>query len=184
MRFEELGLGDNPFITSIHEQADNSLVINICAGLVEAISPEQHQKDLEAAQNPWERFQASSKAIVIDESLIFRINFADYIAYQVLNESLDGAPEGPVYNDGKFKIFNQSPYLDYVRGCALMEVAAICSDNRPPLHYGLWSLNHLVDVVSCKEPKITVLSGEGELCAASGTRASSGSRPAERGRAD
>ena len=158
MKFDELDLGSNQYVTGIHENGGNSLIIDICAGIVESIPDEEREKRLAASNDPVERLYTSANAIRVDKSVIWRIVFDDYVAFQVLNESYDGAPEGPVYRNRKFRIFDASMYLDHVRCTALVkEVAELYSDGDPARHYGIWSLNHIVDVVSCKAPEISVI---------------------------
>jgi hypothetical protein len=93
------------------------------------------------------------RSIVSDESChAYEILFGSYVAYAVRNESYGVPDESEEFTGRRFCVYSKSRFLDYVR------LATFASDDYPGKlnHYGINCLNHIVDVVSIEEPRISI----------------------------
>jgi hypothetical protein len=79
---------------------------------------------------------------------IFTVEWPDYVAYSVRNESYVTRDEYEIFEGRNVVKYTKSRYLDFV------EQATFASGSYPgPMtHWGIFCLNHIVDVVSCSEP--------------------------------
>jgi hypothetical protein len=91
----------------------------------------------------------------------FEIHFDSYIAYAVRDESYAQYTERDAFEGVYAQIYSQSLFLDFVSEGTF----ATADYPGPFVHYGFSTLNHLVDVVSCKTPRIecsTITASRGE----------------------
>lgn len=94
------------------------------------------------------------KPIYSDESCCrYEVIFDHYVAYSVLNESYaNGDPNDPQLGRA-FRTYTSSMFLDYVS-------KATFATNLYPgqfKHYEIVCLDHVIDIASVNEPKITLL---------------------------
>lgn len=96
---------------------------------------------------------SGNEIAVTDESRIFEIYFDSYIGYSVIDESLALPDDSEVFDGRIFCVYEKSNYLDYLRR------SSFASDDHPGpfVHYGLNSLNHIIDIASADEPEIKKL---------------------------
>jgi hypothetical protein len=91
--------------------------------------------------------------IEVDEDLpILQIDFDSYVAYSVTNESFTVLEDYEIFEGHSFRIFKKSRYLDFINK------GTIATDIFPEdtyVHYEIASLDHIIDVISYDEPKIT-----------------------------
>lgn len=96
--------------------------------------------------------------IEVDEDLpILQIDFDSYVAYSVINESFTVLDDYEIFEGHSFRIFKKSRYLDFINK------GTIATDVFPDdtyVHYEIASLNHIIDVISYDEPKITEVERE------------------------
>jgi len=87
---------------------------------------------------------------VTSESAIYDIQFEDYVAYSVFDESYTIALEGEAYSGSIARIYSQSKYLEYIF------TTSIASDEYPgPFkHYGLCCSDHTLDIAALEEPRV------------------------------
>lgn len=80
----------------------------------------------------------------------FDIQFDSYIAFAVRDESFGQVGKTEVYEGEFAMIYSQSHFLDFVSN------GTWASEDHPGpyVHYGFWTLNHLVDIASCAPPKV------------------------------
>lgn len=102
--------------------------------------------------------------IVSDETQTYKIYFEEYIMYQDRNESYSS----PVYNNadeistGKgLVLFEKSKLLDYVNEVIDIDLAlAMQTYSKSKLyHYGIYTLNNIIDVITFNEPVIEKANG-------------------------
>lgn len=94
------------------------------------------------------------RPIYSDESCCrYEVIFDHYVVYSVLNESYaDGDPNDPSMGLA-FRTYTNSVFLDYV------SKATFATDVYPGkfTHYEIVGLDHVIDIASVNEPKITLL---------------------------
>jgi hypothetical protein len=111
----------------------------------------------------FERVSVGSRPIEEDSTCrVFEIIFDRHgiISYTVLNESYGKYPEPPEEFTGKlFRIFSRSHLLDFTKR------TTIACDEYPGAlqHYQIACLNHIVDVITTKPPRIAVGMWPGEI---------------------
>ncbi|MED4696673.1 hypothetical protein [Peribacillus frigoritolerans] len=93
----------------------------------------------------------------IDLPLV-QLDFDSYISYSVIDECFTYSIDYSEISKGElFRLYTKSRYLDFIK-IATNEREDICpSENY--IHYQFPCLNHTIDVISCEEPKITVVTG-------------------------
>lgn len=145
------GAGQMPFLIELKEMRENSLHLMIQGAAVE----EKTNTD-DACGNPvLEQILSQCKPIVPDCSQEFHIVFEDYIIYQVRNESyasFDALAQGSgVY----LREFTKSHLLDYLPTAT--DAIQLEDDTFYPApwkHYGIYTQNHIVDIIAQEEPTI------------------------------
>ncbi len=87
-----------------------------------------------------------------------QLEFESYISYSVIDESFSYSIDNSEISKGElFRIYTKSRYLDFIK-IATNEREDLCpSENY--IHYQFLCLNHTVDVISCGEPKVIVVTG-------------------------
>ena len=145
-------LGDlAPFTLSINEGEDNmlSIVIAPCKrGKVgEGIEDEENEKV--------RRLLEKSAPLYCDEEDAYEIIFDLYIMYQVRNESYSSWDDYEIRR-GKFLIcFERSRLLDHLKD--ITDCQQLQDGTYYPgawRHYGVYTENHIIDVITCNEPVI------------------------------
>ncbi len=87
-----------------------------------------------------------------------QLEFESYISYSVIDECFSYSMDNSEISKGElFRIYTKSRYLDFIK-IATNEREDLCpSENY--IHYQFPCLNHTIDVISCEEPKVTVITG-------------------------
>lgn len=91
-----------------------------------------------------------SQPIYHDEnSEIFKVTFARYIAYSVINESYESLG-GTEFVGEKIRTYSKSNFLDYIK------VDTFATSEYPGVfkHYAFITLRHIINVISTDEPTI------------------------------
>ena len=134
------------YLTEVHEPRDLLLRLVVTEG--------RHAQSDHSGPEGLGGPASSYGAIVADErSAAYEIQFDQYIAYAVLNESFTVWDDEEKFEGTLFRTYSQSKFLAYVRA------GTIASDDHPgPFkHYGVVCLNHIIEVASPRAPKITML---------------------------
>lgn len=85
---------------------------------------------------------------VRDDSRIFEVFWASYVAYSVLNESFALQDAAEVYEGGRMRLYSKSNFADY-----LSKATFACNEYPgPTLHYEVSCEDHIIDVVSVVSP--------------------------------
>lgn len=145
------GLNYAPFLDEIVEESDNGLHINIFCPKVENEDKNHHKSyDIEGI----DEILARCKLIVPNQDASVEI-FENYIIYQVRNESYCSFDKDEIRHGKYLIIFEKSKLLDYL---SISTDAQQLSDGTyyPDSwkHYGIYTQNHIIDVISHDEPKI------------------------------
>jgi hypothetical protein len=97
---------------------------------------------------------------VTSESAFFEIQWPNYIAYAVLNESYACQPEaGQSYTGKRLRIYTKSHFMDYL----LLSTFATDEFPGPLRHYEICCEDQLVNVVSTSSPTIMMTVARAEL---------------------
>lgn len=144
--FDEINSLDFIYLNHIEEPADNEVTISI----IEA-SAKAKEEDLIIG----EKLITSARPIVSNpDSRKYSFYFETYVAYSVTNESVTIIDDENEKRVGRlFSIYSKSNYLEYVRKSTIAEFY-YGTDNIELKHYGIYCLNHSIDIISVDEPII------------------------------
>ena len=150
IKFGKKYKNDNmPYILNINDNVDN--VLKIIVSL-----PYSGEKGFEASNTgnkDLDEILKKAYPILIDYNEIYEITFESYIMYQTRNESFTYPDENSKVLGEYFTIIKNSSYLKMVKNITFYN--DIFDDKY--IHYGIFSWNHVVDIISAEEPKIVKL---------------------------
>ena len=150
IKFGKKYKNDNmPYILNINDNIDN--VLKIIVSL-----PYSGEKGSEASNTGNKNLDEILKKaypVLIDYNEIYEITFESYIMYQTRNESFAYPDENSKVLGEYFTIIKNSSYLKMVKNITFYN--DIFDDKY--IHYGIFSWNHVVDIISAEEPKIVKL---------------------------
>ena len=150
IKFGKKYKNDNmPYILNINDNIDN--VLKIIVSL-----PYSGEKGSEASNTGNKNLDEILKKaypVLIDYNEIYEITFESYIMYQTRNESFAYPDENSKVLGEYFTIIKNSSYLKMVKSITFYN--DIFDDKY--IHYGIFSWNHVVDIISAEEPKIVKL---------------------------
>lgn len=87
----------------------------------------------------------------------YRVIFYNYVAYSVRNESFTVWDEYEEFNGNMFREYSKSRFLDYLSSSTNLWIVEQ-TQGAMPKHFGAICLDYLIDVASCVEPKIELIS--------------------------
>ena len=118
------------YLDELTEPEENSLriLINICSNI----------------DSPFE----------VEKDSSVQLDFESYISYSIINESFTETDKYEISEGERFRIFTKSRYLDFVK---ISTIAEDIFPDDPFTHYCIPCLNHIIDIISFKEPKIIEL---------------------------
>lgn len=142
-----------PFILSINDNADNQLKILI------ALSKKGEKENLDLKEYPndggnkLQKILMHSSPVYEDMDNVYQILFERYIIYQCRNESYTSYDEGEIRKGNFLIIFERSRLLDYYKDVIFDFDREKTKSTRK--HYGIYTENHIIDVISNIPPIIT-----------------------------
>ena len=155
IKFGKKYKNDNmPYILNINDNIDN--VLKIIVSL-----PYSGEKGSEASNTGNKNLDEILKKaypVLIDYNEIYEIVFENYIMYQIRNESFANPDENSKISGKYFVIIKNSSYLKMVKNITFY--SDIFDDKY--IHYGIFSWNHVVDIISAEKPKIRKLENNTE----------------------
>ena len=155
IKFGKKYKNDNmPYILNINDNVDN--VLKIIVSL-----PYSGEKGSEASNTGNKNLDEILKKaypVLIDYNEIYEITFESYIMYQTRNESFAYPDENSKISGEYFTIIKNSSYLKMVKNITFYNDIF---DNKY-MHYGIFSWNHVIDIISAEEPKIAKLENHTE----------------------
>lgn len=117
---------------------------------------QEHSGEITPAEEPNQILREllnNSKPIeVTSESIRYEIEFEDYIAYAITNESYAGNIEEK-YEGRLARTYSESAFLNYIKQGTIATVEY----PGPFVHYGFCCLNQILDIVSESPPRIKVI---------------------------
>ena len=141
-----------PFVLSIEDNGDNCLKIIIAlpkAGKQGEGAEELLVKDNEKLNE----LIMNSYPVYEDMDNVFEIVFENYIIYQCRNESYTTYDDREIRKGNYLIIFEKSQLLNYYK-----DVIFDCdfdNEKQNRKHYGIYTENHIIDVISNDQPVIS-----------------------------
>lgn len=142
--FDDINAHRYIYLGFIGEPKDNSLRLVIEEAISEPSPASTSVEGLEFG---------SSGISVSGKSCVYEVIFDTCIGYSVLDESFALPNDDDIFKGRIFCVYEKSVYLDYLKRASFA-----CDDLPGPFkHYGFSCLNHIVDVASTDEPRITLI---------------------------
>lgn len=137
------------FMNSISEPCNNELSLEIFEAFTLPASPDALRPLSEALDL---NLPLGSPIEHVSGCKIFTLLWPSYVAYSFRNESYTTVDNYEVFEGKKIVKYSKSRYLDFVRD------ATFADDSYPgPMtHWGIFCLNHIIDVVSCHQPEVKI----------------------------
>lgn len=159
----DLMLGNNaPFLVSLNDSFDNELRIVITAACVEEQRPIVECSGINSQTAcTLQSILENAKSVIPDNGLQYEIVFSNYIMFQNRNESYCSFDPNEA-RQGKYLItFQESKLLSYVR--EITDIQILPDGSCYPgewFHYGIYTQNHIIDVISHNAPQIFYQPGD------------------------
>ena len=155
IKFGKKYKNDNmPYILNINDNVDN--VLKIIVSL--PYSGEKGSEASNTGNKDLDEILKEAYPVLIDYNEIYEITFESYIMYQTRNESFAYLDENSKVLGEYFTIIKNSSYLKMVKNITFYNDIF---DNKY-MHYGIFSWNHVIDIISAEEPKIAKLENHTE----------------------
>ena len=161
LSFEELDLmfGDHaPFLMSLSDGLQEELHIIISAAEVGNLGdniPDFEAVD-ETTRQALQGILAKSRPIEANENCLFEICFHDYIIYQTRNESFCFFVPNEIRHGKYLVTFEKSKLLSYLG--EITDAQQLDDGSFYPgewTHYGIYTQNHVIDVISHCPPDVS-----------------------------
>ena len=150
IKFGKKYKNDNmPYILNINDNMDN--VLKIIVSL--PYSGEKGSEASNTGNKDLDEILKEAYPVLIDYNEIYEITFESYIMYQTRNESFAYLDKNSKVLGEYFTIIKNSSYLKMVKSITFYN--DIFDDKY--MHYGIFSWNHVIDIISAEEPKIVKL---------------------------
>ena len=155
IKFGKKYKNDNmPYILNINDNIDN--VLKIIVSL--PYSGEKGSEASNTGNKDLDEILKEAYPVLIDYNEIYEITFESYIMYQTRNESFAYLDENSKVLGEYFTIIKNSSYLKMVKSITFYN--DIFDDKY--MHYGIFSWNHVIDIISAEKPKIVKLENYAE----------------------
>ena len=155
IKFGKKYKNDNmPYILNINDNVDNILKIIVSL----PYSGEKGSEASNTGNKDLDEILKKAYPVLIDYNEIYEITFESYIMYQTRNESFAYPDENSNVLGEYFTIIKNSSYLKMVENITFYY--DMFGDKYT--HYGIFSWNHVIDIISAEEPKIAKLENHTE----------------------
>ncbi len=94
-----------------------------------------------------------------DTDLVYEIVFEHYILYQMRNESFTSLDKYEVRKGNWLLIFEKSRLLDHIADYVDHYILDSVYSRDEIRHYGIYTENHILDVISVKPPAVRKITG-------------------------
>lgn len=148
-----------PFLVSLSDSLDGELRVLVAEASVEVqeFVPEQSDSE-EVSSEAVQNMLKCTHSIIPRASVQYEIVFQDYIMYQTRNESYCSFDPEEIRRGKCLITFEKSKLLSNVIN--ITDAQILSDETYYPgrwVHYGIYTQNHVIDVVSHNAPSITVL---------------------------
>ena len=141
------------FLEHLIDNSDNELAIIISKSITRNPTAEENR----IAANGNEALNDvlnSSMVLEPNPNELYKIYFESYIMYQGRNESYAYNDDGEVTIGRGLILFEKSKLLDYAKEFIEEELALVVCKKTKLRHYGIYTLNNVIDVITFCEPTI------------------------------
>ena len=146
---ENIGMEKGTFLARLEEGEDNKLTVTISL----STKGEVGENIPDNEKGVIKRILEKAKPVYPDNENTYEIYFENYVMYQVRNESFAAFDEDEVRCGNRLINFEKSKLLDYVK-------TVVWADEKyfgGYKHYGIYTENQIIDVISQVEPTIKKL---------------------------
>ena len=146
---ENIGMEKGTFLARLEEGEDNKLTVTISL----STKGEVGENIPDNEKGVIKRLLEKAKPVYPDNENTYEIYFENYVMYQVRNESFAAFDKDEVRRGNRLIIFEKSKLLDYVK-------TVVWADEKyfgGYKHYGIYTENQIIDVISQVEPTIKKL---------------------------
>ncbi|MBQ3110689.1 MAG: hypothetical protein IJC69_06070 [Clostridia bacterium] len=146
---ENIGMEKGTFLARLEEGEDNKLTVTISL----STKGEVGENIPDNEKGVIKRILEKAKPVYPDNENTYEIYFENYVMYQVRNESFAAFDKDEVRRGNRLIIFEKSKLLDYVK-------TVVWADEKyfgGYKHYGIYTENQIIDVISQVEPTIKKL---------------------------
>lgn len=151
-----------PFLISLSDSSNMELHIVISearAGEPRLSHPYLSDMD-ERTSSAIQRILKTAHPITPNETSQYEITFADYIMYQTRNESYCSYDADEVRHGNYLITFEKSKLLSYLETITDVHLFPNGTYNSGKwTHYGVYTQNHIIDVITTHEPTVKLLNG-------------------------
>jgi hypothetical protein len=151
------------FLERLIDGPGNALTIVITRS--QTVPPsEDFIKEVAGSNEPLLHILSDSMQMLPDVTQAYKIYFDDYITYQIRNESFCSYNPEEKRVGNTLILFTQSTFLDYLTKST--DVVYTGEENSYPpgkfKHYGVYTQDHVIDIISHCEPIITKINLESQ----------------------
>ena len=143
-----------PYILKICDSTNNILKIIVTLPLL----GEKGSEVSNTGDKELDEILKESYPVLINYNEIYEIVFENYIMYQIRNESFANPDENAKISGKYFVIIKNSSYLKMVKNITFYNDIF----DEKYIHDGIFSWNHVVDIISAEKPKIRKLENNTE----------------------
>ncbi len=146
-----------PFLISLSDGLQEELriiIVGATVGNIGANVPELEETDKTTKQTLNE-ILAETQLIDVNEQQLYEIIFHNYIIYQVRNESFSSNSPEEVKHGRYLNTFEKSQFLSYLH--VATDAQLLDDGSYYPgkwVHYGIYTQNHIIDVIAQDVPDI------------------------------
>jgi hypothetical protein len=137
------------FMNSISEPDDNELSLEVLEAFTLPTSPDALRPLAEALDL---KLPLGTPIRHVGGCKVFKLYWPSYVAYSIRNESYTTTDDYEIFEGRNFVKYSKSRYLDFVRDATFAD----SSYPGPMTHWGIFCLNHIIDIVSCDLPAVQV----------------------------
>lgn len=137
------------FLEEIGEPNDNELRLKIVEAKSGGVPGPVDDEPDEALR---EMLRTASRIAHGPGCRIFELSWPSYVAYSIRNESYCSADAYEEFDGRLFVRYARSRYLDFLANATFAD----SSYPGPFVHYGVFCLNHIIDVVSLEPPAVNL----------------------------
>lgn len=134
-----------PFVLSVNDDEDNKLTIVIALPV-----PAEDQPGYE--DNRINGILSDAVMVTADKARVYEICFDTYIIYQCRNESYTTYEPDEIINGKYLVIYERSKLLEYYQDVIFDK--DYDDEKADRKHYGIFTENHIIDVISNQPPEI------------------------------
>ena len=145
----------NLFLRQLNDTDDNELTVFITQS--KKVKPSSNSLEDEKNEKIRELLSRTMQ-LVSDDTQIYRIHFERYLMYQGRNESYAYNDDDHISVGQGLILFEKSKLLDYVNEVMDVPAAMHMQHGNKLQHYGIYTLNNIIDVVTLHEPVIEKVS--------------------------